>query len=341
MLQHANNLGNNLSIDYGTFHGAEQFWASHAGEEWSVADPLPKRVEEVLESSLPPRLFGQPCAKPLHLAHQVRYDPLAMLPYNIIHVIILQLSLKDMHSLMMASSSIREASREPALWKPMCRLHITPSFWELDEFLRNISFPENFDGRGAFRWLNDMTKPSFGLSGPLMGIANRRRIWNSCLQLAPMYHEMLDTEPYIDPSDAEAASIMAAATTPQTYVTRFPALTDTRTITTQFICSWQEIESRPCELRTYWSSHQDGELIGISVDFGSEERVFGSTDGEEGYCVHISASDWIQEIRLSFLEMDMNRVYMGDPEETSNMNVSVIDGIKVSVVTSQSFRRNI
>jgi hypothetical protein len=37
----------------------------------------------------------------------------------------------------------------------------------------------------------------------------------------------------------------------------------------------------------------------------------------------------------------MNRVYMGDPEETSNMNVSVIDGIKVSVVTSQSFRRNI
>jgi hypothetical protein len=58
MLQHANNLGNNLSIDYGTFHGAEQFWASHAGEEWSVADPLPKRVEEVLKSSLPPRLFG-------------------------------------------------------------------------------------------------------------------------------------------------------------------------------------------------------------------------------------------------------------------------------------------
>jgi hypothetical protein len=224
MLHHANDLDTTLSIDYGKFDGAEQFWMCHAGEECFVADPCPKMVEleDVVRSILPAKLFDQTSPQQLQLEKKARHDPLAMLPYDIVHEIVVQLSIKDIHSLMAASCCIYESSREPSFWRLMIRVHILPFFWELDDFLRNTTFPENFDWRGAFCWLNDITRPSFGQRGPLMGIANRRRIWNSCLQLAPMYHEKLNAEAYIDPPDTEAALIMAASTALHTPVIRFP-----------------------------------------------------------------------------------------------------------------------
>jgi hypothetical protein len=224
MLQHTTDFGTTLTIDYGTLDSAEQFWSCQAGEEWFVADPCPKNLgaDGVVKSTLPARLFDKAPPTPLFLAHKVRHDLFHKLPYDVVHGIFLQLAPKDMHSLMTASYCVQEASREPSFARLMIRVHLIPFFWELDGLLRSTELPKSFDWRGAYHWLNDVTKPSFGLSGPLMGIANRRRIWNSGLQLAPMYHEMLDPEAYIDPPDTEAASIMATATALHTPVTRFP-----------------------------------------------------------------------------------------------------------------------
>jgi hypothetical protein len=344
MLQHTDNLNTTLSIDYGKFEGAEQWWSSRAGEEWSVADPGPKPgIEEVVKSILPAKLFEQPSAPHQNLSHKVRHDPLTMLPYDIVHSIIVELPIKDMNSLMTASWRIHEASREPAFWRLMIRVHIMPFFWELEDFLKNTTFPESFDWRGTYHWLDDITKPSWGLSGPLIGIANRRRIWNSCLQLAPMYHEIINAEAYTDPSDAEAAAVMHATTALHTPIMMFPVPAETRTTTAQFIRSWSEIQYRSCDFCTYWKTTDHGELIGISVDFGSVKRTFGSTEGEESHSVHITSGDWIREIRVSFQRMDVKyddtrRVSIKGRHDPSAVKSSVINGITVSPVESYSIK---
>jgi hypothetical protein len=336
MLQHMVVLGSQLTIDYGTFNGTGQFWDSHAGEEYSVADPGKKsRIEEVVKSMLPARLFDPPSQSPLNLADKVRHDPLALLPYDILHGIIVLLPIKDMRSLMTASWCFHEASREAAFWRLMIRVHIVPFFWELESFLNNTVLPEGFDWRGAYHWLDDITKPSFGLTGALIGIANRRRIWNACLQLAPMYHEMLDATVYIDPPDTEADPIMSAATAFHTPITMLPVPTEPYPITTQFIRSWSEIKHQPCQLRTYWSFGDDHGLIGISVNFGSEERVFGETEGAEELSVHIGSGDWVKEIRVSLTPLgtdypEVSRDSIQGKHDPGTIRGSVIDGMTVS-----------
>jgi hypothetical protein len=336
MLQHTVELGTQLSLDYGPISGVGQDWESHSGEEFSVADPGKKSgIEEVMKSILPASLFDQPPPSPLNLAHKVRHDPMAMLPYDILHGVIVQLPIEDMRSLMTASWCIHEASREAAFWRLMIRVHIVPFFWELESFLNNTTFPENFDWRGAYHWLDDITKPSFGLSGPLIGIANRRRIWNVCLQLAPMYHEMLDPTLYIEPPDTEADSIMSTATTSHTPVTMLPIPMETYSITTQFIRSWSEIKYRPCQFCTYWDEGGDNGLIGIGVNFGSGERVLGSDEGVEELSVHIGSGDWIKEIRVSLKLLgtdypEERRDSIQGKHDPRTIKDSVIQGMTVS-----------
>jgi hypothetical protein len=341
MLQNNSDLGRCLTLDYGSVDSAEQFWESYAGEEWFAADPATKPgIDEVVKSMLPAKLFDRPCALPLDLAHKVRQDPLTALPYDLLHGIFTELSLKDILSLMKASWHVFESTRDPAFWKLMIREHIVSFFWDLKDMFKNTTFPETFDWKGAFQWLNEITKGTFALEGPMMSIANRRRIWNVCNQLAPLYFAKLNAEAYEEPPDAEADAVMATAKSYHTAVTMFPVPTKTRSITTQFIRSWSEIMYRACDFETYWTEFY-GNLIGISVSFGSEERVFGSTEGIRGQSLHIRADDWIKEIRLSFRQIQEQSAHARKKGEIEGRNdprtagESKIDGMVVSLVNGR------
>jgi hypothetical protein len=73
------------------------------------------------------------------------------------------------------------------------------------------------------------------------------------------------------------------------------------------------------------------------VDFGSVKRVFGSIDGTQGYPVHISAGNWVKEIRLSFPRMDGIRDHERQIGEYINMEESFINGIAVSSLLFRPF----
>jgi hypothetical protein len=333
MLQNKEELARELELDYGQIEGPEQFWECHAGEEWAVADPAAKPgVEEVVKSMLPAKLFEQPSASSLDLGHKVRHDALTVLPYDVLHGIFAQLSIKDTLSLLKASWHVFDSTRDPAFWKLMIRLHIIPFFWELDGLLKTTTFPNTFDWRGAFQWLDEITKGTFGMEGPLMSIANRRRIWGVCQQIAPMYYEKLHKEIYPEPSEDEATAVISMAKSFHTPITMFPLPTEPRTIQAQFIRSWSEIKYRACDLDTYWTQ-QYGHLIGISVDFGSSQRVFGSTQGVKGQGLHIRAGDWIQEIKISFHPISLNgnkeRSDITGREDARAVSEAAIDGMKV------------
>lgn len=337
MLQNKEELANSLLLDYGQIEGPEQFWECYAGEEWSVADPATKPgIEEMVKSMLPAKLFGQPSVSSLDLARKVRRDPLAVLPYDVLHGIFAQLPMKDTLSLLKASWHVFDSTRDPAFWRLIIRLHIIPFFWELGGLLRNTTFPDSFDWRSAFQWLNEITKGSFGMEGPLMSIANRRRIWDVCQQIAPMYHEKLNKETYTEPSADDAAVVLSVAKSFHAPITMFPEPIETRVIQAQFIRSWSEIKYRACDFDTYWTK-QYGALIGISVDFGSGKRILGSTEGIKGQGLHIRAEDWIKEIKVSFHTIEVGctngEAKRGDitgREDARAVGESVIDGMKVS-----------
>jgi hypothetical protein len=301
MIQNVLEFGNRLQFEYGNVEGAEQFWESYAGMEWSVADPGPKLgIDEVVKSMLPAALFDRPHhTPPLDLGHKVKSDPLAVLPYDILHGIFAELPLKDTLSLVIASLHVFDSTHDPSFWRHMIRVHIVPFFHELSDFLKNSTFPDSFDWKGAFQWLDKITKPSYGMQGSLMAIANRRRIWNVCEQIAPLYHEKMNAEKYREPADNEAASILDKAETYHMPVTMFPqpAAEDTRAITAQFIRSWSEIGYRACDLETYWTDGC-GTLVGMSVMFGSVQRLFGKAEGVKGNGLHIKAGEWIKEMKV-------------------------------------------
>lgn len=300
MQQNTENMARKLSLDYGTIEGADQFWECIAGEEWVAMDPTTKLgIEDVFKNMLPAQLFDRTVAQSRGLAHKVHDDPLATLPYDVLHGVFAHLSLKDTLSLIRASWHVFESTRDPTFWRLMVRVHISNFFWELMDLLKITTFPETFDWKGMFQWLDQTTKGSFAMEGPMMAIANRRRIWDACQQLAPLYYEKLHADEYIDPPEAEAEAIMTTAKVYHLPVTMFPIPTETKPATTQLIRSWSEVSYRACDFETYWAG-QYGHLIGISVDFGSGKRVFGSIEGVPGQSLHIAAGDWIKEIRVSF-----------------------------------------
>jgi hypothetical protein len=337
MCQKTGEMGKSLELNYGNIEGPDQFWESMAGDEWTVADPATKPgIEEVVKSMLPAKLFDSPSTPELDLAHKVRHDPLTVLPYDVLHNIFGQLSIKDTISLMKASWHTFDSTRDQSFWRLMIRVHIVPFFWELDSLLKDTKFPNTFDWKGTFQWLNEITQGTFAMEGPLMSIANRRRIWEVCQQLAPSYHKKLNAEAYTDPSDDEAAAVLSTAKSFHMPLTMFPAPTETRDIETQLIRSWSEVNYRACDFESYWTEPY-GSLIGISVNFGSSARVFGSTEGIRGQILHISEGDWIKEIGISFRKIgthstnsDVKRSEVTGRDDCRGVGASVINGMLVS-----------
>jgi hypothetical protein len=172
------------------------------------------------------------------------------------------------------------------------------------------------------------------MEGPLMAIANRRRIWDACSQLAPLYHEKLHAEEYHDPVAEEAAAIMATAKVYHHAVTTFPqpAVNEVATKTIQFICSWSEVGFRACDFETYWTDAY-GDLVGISVDFGSGLRIFGSTNGVKGQSLRIPSGAWIQEIRLRIREVSLgtgdDKAQITGPEDLRALGAASINGMQI------------
>jgi hypothetical protein len=341
MLQNVTEMAHHLGLDYGPIQGAEQTWECHTGEEWSATDPKSRPgIEEVVKSMLPAELFDHASSSSLDLKHKVVHDPLTMLPYDVLHSIFAHLSIEDTLSLMRASWHVHDSTRDPAFWRQMIRVHIVSFFWELDGLLKTTVLPDTFDWRGAFQWLNKITKPTFAMEGPLAGIANRRRIWNVCLQLAPLYHEKLNAETYEEPSGSETTTILSEAKSFHTPVTMYPqpSAHEVHPMTAQFIRSWSEIGYRACEFDTYWSDPYGG-LTGISVTFGSVERVFGSTAGVKGQSMHIGAGDWIREIKLLVRKVPLDlgrskRTNLTGKDDPNALSAADVSGMVVSITGS-------
>ena len=269
----------------------------------------------------------------IDLTHKVQKDPLDILPYDILLEITMYLSIEDTFSFMGASWHVFLSTRENSFWKSMMHTHLQPWFWELSDFLSTTTLPACFDLKGLFLWLNDAATPAFGLTGSFMGIANRRRIWNTCKQLVPQYGLKSLSNDYVDPDDHEAKAVLDTAVCLQTPLVHYPQPEATETSTMQFLRSWKEL-SRGCEFSTYWG--RGDELKGIAVGFGSNQRIFGDSIGCRGESVFIDADEWIKEIVVWTKEVSMSRrknyqTRWKSPIDAEEFVDSSITGLEVSI----------
>ena len=75
----------------------------------------------------------------------------------------------------------------------MIRKHLVPFFWEMLPLIDQSDLLPDFDYKTLFLWLDKVTTPEYGIAGPFMHVANRRRIWGVCEQLAPAYERGIET----------------------------------------------------------------------------------------------------------------------------------------------------
>lgn len=299
-----------------------------------MCDPgLKPGFEEVLPSMMPASIFG---STQFDLTPKVREDPLAVLPYDILHGIVGYLAVKDLVALMTASWHVLSTTRETAFWKHMLRQRISPWFWELNTMIAEATLSDTFDYKALFLWLNAITTPEFGKRGPMMGIANRRRIWNAFQPVTSLYREKISPKDSSVPADEEAKAILDNAVSLHMPIVAYPQPKQVETTSAQFICSWNEISHKSCDFDTYWA--EDGTLVGVAVTFGAHQRVFGTTDGKHGQSLHIAAGEWISEIIVYISELDMFSATMDRSQWTNATHVrpardAGIRGMTVSIST--------
>ena len=183
---------------------------------------------------------------------------------------------------------------------------VMPWFWELDALFKQPQ--QDIDYKRVYFWLEQETTPRFAMEGPLLGIANRRRIWHACEQIADVY--WMDLSPDLSITDHEATAVdldscrclkMPLVCYPQ------PSEETAKTVTTQWVFSWTEVKKQSFKFETFWRGG-GGSLVGLSLTFGDEMRIFGTADNtDEAEFKQLKPGDEIESFTFHMTRIDLRR----------------------------------
>ncbi|KAK2755681.1 hypothetical protein FQN54_005830 [Arachnomyces sp. PD_36] len=289
--------GDDLGLEYGELLGRDQYWECVPGEEFCVTHPtdVPK-IKEILQVEAASELFNNVPSSGDDFHGRVTNDPFGNIPYDALHMILSFLPGSSVLELIKASRPVHSATRYNEFWKHLIHWDM-PWFWELHEVIKELR-SKTLDYRSFYLWLNKVTTPTYGMEGPFLGLANRRRIWGACQQLADLYYEKTHRTVFT-PDTPCSRAIMLHSESLQTPLVLYPRPEDSLTASrTQWIYSWDEVDNRPSTFEAFYNS--DNYLIGLAVTFGKSMRVFGSTVGASKYSKRIGESEWITGLAVQF-----------------------------------------
>lgn len=274
-----------LELDYGDpCPDQDQFWCSNAGEEVLVVQPsLNPEITSLLRSAIAEDTFKKTDSADmsLNLESRISSDPFSKLPYDILYKVCASLPFGSISDLSIASWLVNVTLRSTdGLWKHLLR-NSMPWFFELHDLLDDEKLMENRDFRKLFLWIEKMTRPRLWMDGPFMGVANRRRIWGVCEQLAERYHARLEQRNNEDELDETAKLIMKHSDNPHMPLVIYPPQTvSVETTSTQWVRSWTELDSPVAIFETFWDTR--GSLTGLAMSFLGNRRLFGHDDTVNG-----------------------------------------------------------
>ncbi|RYP27710.1 hypothetical protein DL767_007547 [Monosporascus sp. MG133] len=166
-------------------------WFWDQGMEFLVANPLPvsRTVKDLLRGTAGSADF---VSRGLDLSTRVRFDPFRGLPYDLMHEIFSLLSAEDLVRLATASWPIHSALRSNSGFWTLYAKQTLPWFPEFHELLGDSTLLDGKSLTKLFCWADKATMRKEGMTGPLMSIANRRRIWGICEQISPAYFALVN-----------------------------------------------------------------------------------------------------------------------------------------------------
>ncbi|KAK4041711.1 hypothetical protein C8A01DRAFT_45146 [Parachaetomium inaequale] len=294
-----------LKLDYGSVSGRGRHWVSEPGEEFSVTSPATTpEVTKALERFLADDAFG---LRPDSLG--ITREPQILL--NIFRF----LSGDALLALLKSSWPAFCATRRNAFWKWFLK-HDMPWLTELGPLLldKQRDGPE-LSYKALYLWLDKVMAPRYGMEGPFLSLANRRRIWGVCEQLAPYYVRRLQEisldEP--DPSILEHAICGHMALISDDKPPPSGSWTLQRTL---FVYSADEVKHRATIFEAYWG--EGGRLVGFGAVVGRQkQRVFGLNGAELPHitrtATRIAASDRVTAITVVIATADPNQATTSPP----------------------------
>ncbi|KAG5752856.1 hypothetical protein H9Q70_004491 [Fusarium xylarioides] len=278
-----------LSLDYGEANEAQKdYWECITGQEYTVFSP---QSQVHLKDDIATYISGPEFDKPRQYHHEAKghINPLTLLPETIMSGVAEFLDNQSLINLFCASLETYSSLRDnDSFWKRRIITHL-PYFFELHECLKEQSQTlENRDIGRIFLWADAASKPRSSVTKLMFSVANRRRIWNVCEQIGKVYKE----EPQ---QKAVPKSYLAC----QARNSERQVLGDTGEPglyfrTAHFLQGWAE-SSSPWTLDLFWNS--EGDLSGIAVTFGQDQRIFGHETHESGACQStgsFSGGVWIE-----------------------------------------------
>lgn len=184
-----------LKVDYGEPEASkdpeDQFWYCVEGEEVLVSNPSPTSyLEDFTKATIASYDFKLPSH--FHdITTKVTSDPFEKLHYDLIYRICITMPSRSVFDLSMASKQVFTLlNMNTDFWKKYIKYKM-PWFFELQNLLDDTEITEEKDLMGLFRWANRVTEPKEFMEAAFMPIANRRRIWGVCEQIADTYFKKL------------------------------------------------------------------------------------------------------------------------------------------------------
>ncbi|KAM0327798.1 hypothetical protein ACHAPQ_007355 [Fusarium lateritium] len=280
-----------LDIDYGGLIGPEQFWVSARGEEYAAANPMERNLifEEAVQDrftrTVPTSLSDYSIND--HGSTATTKSLFSQLPPELLMRIGLYLPTHSIASFALLSRSCAEIVRTNAFWKN----HILWQgnwAWETD-----IAVKTALGDRASFReaclWLDQVSLPTRNQTSEFLGVINRRRIWNSCEQIAGHYFALLD-QTQIPSQDHDHMEELDAKEEKMAHA--HPEYSVERLI---WIESWDELNGASATVEAIWDS--DGLLIGLGMILHRKRSFAGKTYdqvmGSDRETCRISTRPWI------------------------------------------------
>jgi len=179
-----------LELDYGEpCPNMEQYWCSYPGEEIFVAEPIEgETLRPLMRSILANDKFQLPDKHgEAGAADRVTCDVFRNLPYDVICAIAELLPASSLMALSQASRTLDSVlAGDAPLWRH-CLSRELPWFYELIHLVHEPGLGPRLNFKLVIDWAQKVTKPQLDMRGPFLAVANRRRIWGMCEQLARLY----------------------------------------------------------------------------------------------------------------------------------------------------------
>ncbi|EHK21996.1 uncharacterized protein TRIVIDRAFT_136964, partial [Trichoderma virens Gv29-8] len=183
---------NTLAISHGDINGGQQFWERIPGEEvslkqYTVTQPV---FSPVVKAFIQRKIASNDLAVRrqfvLEDEQQRISDPFHVLSNELVWQIARYLPAEAILALSTASWPVFNAARDNGFWKAFIYNDMPWAAIELQHIINDTQSQE-LDYKALYLWFEWMTVPQYGVGTPWMGLANRRRIWGACQELADLY----------------------------------------------------------------------------------------------------------------------------------------------------------